>query len=206
MKTARGGRPGAASPSSPVAESSGASPCSVDDVLAESATHEPVPPGVALVGECLDVMHPVLTGRVLVRLALPRGPVERWVPTLHGLSLRVGDRVLVQRPANWPEAIVLGTVDGYARRPEPVRVAARSVELLRDESVMVLSAEGQPLVELYQGDSGPVVRLASGDVAIDVAGDLRVSARSVELAARAGEARLNASADVVVRGESIRLN
>jgi len=160
-----------------------------------------------IVAECIDATHPTLAGRVLVRWSSPSEDVaSAWIPTLHGLSVRAGDRVLLTQPVNAPEPIVLGVVDGFAARPEPARSTAARVEIQRDEAVRVTSTDGTPLVELFQGEGGPVVRLLAPDVSIDLPGKLRLSARSVELVAREGELKITARDDVLVEGETINLN
>ncbi len=160
-----------------------------------------------LVGEVVDARHPTLRGRVRVRWQDLEGQTfEKWLPTLQGLPVRVGDRVVLSRAINWPEAIVTGVVDGFAARPEAPRETKAAVELLRDEAVRVQSADGTPLLELFQGEQGPVVRLLSEDVDLELSGSLRVRAESIEIEATKGQARIKASDDVVVRGEVIHLN
>jgi hypothetical protein len=171
---------------------------------------EPSPPalkgGEALVARCLSLAHPVLHGRVLCELTTAEGVRELWAPALRGLAIREGDHVLLSQPSNWLEPLVVGVVDGHARRPEAARAPAARLALARDETLVVEGAEGQPLVELRQAEEGPVVRLLQHDVHLELEGALRVSARSIALAARAGEARIEATSDVVVSGEAIRLN
>ena len=160
-----------------------------------------------LVAACLDARHPVLVGRVLVALVAPDGrSTERWLPTVHGLPVRAGDRVLVARADNFAESLVIGVVDGYARRPECEPVPGPTLALERDASLRIEDADGQPLVELRASDAGPVVRLLGPDVDLELAGGLRVSASSIELRAREGEARVAAAGDVIVTGETIQLN
>jgi hypothetical protein len=47
-----------------------------------------------------------------------------WLPTLHGIPVREGDRVLVTQPSNAPEPVVVGVIDGFAPLPEPQRDVA----------------------------------------------------------------------------------
>lgn len=160
-----------------------------------------------LVGQVMDTEHPTLRGRVLVRMATPSGDTdERWLPTLQGLAVRELDRVLVTQPTNWPEPVVTGVIDGFARRPEIRRDSKAALELLGDESVRVLSHDGSELVEVFQGEEGPVVRLLQADVNLELEGRLRISAKSLLFEARVGEARIEAKEDVVLRGEGVRLN
>ncbi|WP_106088922.1 hypothetical protein [Enhygromyxa salina] len=166
-----------------------------------------------LVGECVDDRHPSLQGRIRVRLSDP-DPRERWVPRLQGLAVRVGDRVLMIRPDNsaaWGEEtgdewIVTGVVDGFAKRPRVEKQAAANIELQPDEAVRVVSREGQALLELSHDQDGPVVRLLEPDVRVELAGKLAIKANQIELEAEQGEVSIKASADVVVRGEVVRLN
>jgi hypothetical protein len=164
-------------------------------------------PRETIVAECLDADHPSLVGRVLVRWSWPSGErASAWIPTLHGLPVRAGDRVLVTQPSNAPEPIVLGVVDGFAARPERRRETAARVELRRDEAVRVTTVDGTPLVELFQGGAGPVVRLLTPSVDLDLLGDMRLSAKSIALIAREGELAIKAHDDVNVEGETINLN
>ncbi len=163
--------------------------------------------GATWIGRCADARHPTLQGRVLCEVATASGElIELWIPTLHGLSVRVGDQLLLTRPANWSEPVVVGVLDGFARRPEVRAKAAATLALHRDEAMVIESQDGVPLCELRQAGDGPVVRLLHDDVHLELAGALRVSAKSIALAAREGEARVEAAADVVVTGETIHLN
>lgn len=183
--------------------------------LDEMLEAEPAPPPVlqpagstdSLVGEVVDDQHPSLRGRVRVRWQDLEGQTfEKWLPRLQGLPVRVADRVLMVRATNWPEYVVTGVVDGFARRPEIERDTKASLELKRDEAVRVQSPEGEDLIEVFQEDSGPVVRFLSEDVDIDLKGKMRVRAKAIELEAKQGQTRIKASDDVVVRGETIHLN
>ncbi len=120
--------------------------------------------------------------------------------------MREGDRVLVQRATNWPEPIIVSVIDGFARRPEVVKSAAAAITLLADEVVRIADGNGAPIVEIAREESGPVIRLLEPDLSLELAGKLRIAAKSLELIAREGEARISASDDVVVRGENIQLN
>ncbi|HVY48254.1 MAG TPA: hypothetical protein VHB21_20345 [Minicystis sp.] len=168
-----------------------------------ATTELPSPPFVA---EVVTAQHPTLVGRVLVRWELARGGTcERWLPALQGLAVRAADRVLVTKPSNWAEPIVTGVVDGFARRPELER-GGPTVPLLPDERLRVVDARGTALVDVVPTPDGPVVRIANPEVALELEGELRVSARAIHLVARDGEAKITAAEDVVVRGETIHLN
>jgi hypothetical protein len=162
--------------------------------------------GLCLLGEVVDARHPTLTGRVLVRWAAPAGERERWLPTLQGLPVRVADRVLLVQPINGSECIVVGVVDGFAKRPEPARATAASIELQRDEAVRVTGIDGQELIEIHQSENGPVVRLLQDDVNLQLSGKLRIRAKGLELAAEQGPVKISATDDVVIKGEVIHLN
>jgi hypothetical protein len=160
-----------------------------------------------MVGECVDHRHPTLIGRALIRWVDAAGAVvERWLPTLHGVTVRVADRVLLIWPANWAEPLITGVVDGFASRPEPQRAAGASLALRPDETIRVTTDDDACLLEVYRGESGPVVRLLQPDVEVELAGSLRLSAKSIALQAKQGEVNVQASGDVAVRGERIHLN
>ncbi len=165
--------------------------------------------GGLLVGECTDARHPVLAGRVKVRwpAASAEGePGHAWLPCLQGLVVRAGDRVLLSRPANWPELLVTGVVDGLHRPAAPPPREAGALELRADESLVVRGQDGAPLLELRQGERGPSVRLMGQDLDLEVPGRLCLRAAELQVEARRGDLTLEASDDVVVRGEMIELN
>jgi len=159
-----------------------------------------------IVAKCVDDRHPTLAGRVLVRWDEDSGSVEKWVPTLQQVPIRVDDRVLLMRPMNFDEPVVVGVLDGFSRRPEPSRETAASLELKRDEAVRVAGSHGEPLLELYRDEKGPVVRLLQEDVDVEFPGALRMSAARIELEATRGSVDITANDDVNVDGEIINLN
>jgi hypothetical protein len=192
----------------PELEERTAEPTTLADLL-ERPLSRSTPDAAALtvlIGECVDARHPSLQGRVLVKFSVSGLDHERWVPKLQGLPVRVADRVLMLRPGNGEEWIVTGVVDGFASRPQPELSERARIELQRDEAVNVVSSEGTPLVEISQSPTGPVVRVLESNVQVEFAGKLSLRAKDIELEATQGEVAVKASADVVLRGETIRLN
>lgn len=178
-------------------------------LLESMVAASPPPAPSCLVGECVDDEHPTLLGRVRIRWTEPHagGAVqERWLACLHGVTVRERDRVMLQLPDNWPEPIVAGVVDGFATRPEATRLPGPSVNLRADESVRVLGEEGQQLLEIYQRDGAPVVRLLDPDLELELPGELHIRAEQICLEATRGDLDLKASDDVNVQGEMINLN
>lgn len=176
-------------------------------ILETRTPSSPWPIGEPFVAECTDARHPTLQGRV--KICWPGHPPdgnELWVPTLHGQSIRKGDRLLVQRPHGGTEPIVLGVIDGFLPRPEPERTLVARIEVKRDETLQVCSQEGQPLIEIVRDEKGPMVRLLQSDTRIDVRGKLSITAAELELRAVKGEVRIQASDDVNLVGEAINLN
>jgi len=157
-----------------------------------------------VMGECTDERHPSLYGRVRVCWQ-QNGRQEAWLPSLHQLSIRAGDRVLIASPENALEPVVIGVVDGSRTRAPQAR-SGPALSLQRDESLLVCTREGQELLEVYYEESGPVLKLLNRDVDIEMDGDLRISADSIGLLARRGEAQVTASGDVVINGETVRVN
>jgi hypothetical protein len=160
----------------------------------------------SFVVECLTATHPTLTGRVEVRFTDDGVERVRWLATLRGISVRAGDRLLALTPCNWDDAIVVGVVDGFGRRPPPEKEHAATLDLLPDEAVCIRSAGGRPLFELTAGERGAEIRLLEPDAALEVDGHLAIGAKRITLTAREGEARIEASDDVVVLGENVHLN
>lgn len=193
-------------PSVALAESEEAVELRLDQILEQPFARNEHEAHGSLLGEVLDARHPTLVGRVLVRWEASGVERERWVPTLQGLPVRVGDRVVLMHPGNSREWVVVGVLDGFAKRPEVDRAAAASIELQRDEAVRVVGVDGQELIEIHQSDDGPVVRLLQDDVNLQLSGKLRIRAKGLELAAEEGPVKITASDDVVVKGEVIHLN
>lgn len=161
----------------------------------------------SLVAECIAARHPTLEGRVRVRWLAENGELEEsWVPVLRNLAIREHDRVLLLCASNEPQPIVVGVVDGFARRPEPPQHAGVTLELKSDEVVRVLGERGQSLLEISRNAEGPVVRLFTGDTQLELPGKLRIKASEIELCAERGDVRIQANDDVVIQGEMVRLN
>lgn len=161
------------------------------------------------VATCVNARHPVLRGRVLVRWPAGEGEreaSERWLPCLQQVVVRAGDRVLVSRPVNAPEEVVVGVLDGFARRPEAPRRDAGLIELEADERLSVRATDGTPLVEVHQEADGPVVRVLSRTARVKLPGALDLEADSIRLKAGKGAVSIAASEDVAVDAEMIRLN
>ena len=176
------------------------------DLLTGPMVRRPSATGDCLIATCTDDRHPALQGRVRVQFAGARDDEQTWVPTLQGLAVRVGDRLLLVRPGNSDEWIATGVVDGFARRPVVAPRTAAQLELKSDEALQVVSSAGQPLVEVSQGAAGPVVKLLEPDVQVEFAGKLVVRAEGIEFAATKGQVEITASTDVVIKGELVKLN
>ncbi|MEX3953070.1 hypothetical protein AB4Y40_35630 [Paraburkholderia sp. EG287B] len=175
-----------------------------------------------LAGEVTDTHHPDSPGRVRVRWHSAQGDaVECWLQCLRGQRPRRGDRVLVEQPANWPEALVTGILstgaaEGEAGIPESHGMngateaadtqASQIVRLQPDECVQIDDAHGKPLVQILASSAGPVVRLMSPNVNLEAAGKLSLRARTLELEAGRGGVDIRTEADTVVRSRYIRLN
>ncbi len=160
----------------------------------------------SFVGECEKTRHPTLNGRIFVSWEEGQDCKRAWLPTLHALSVRKCDRVLLQWPANWPEPIVVGVIDGFAARPEVQPSVAATLEVQRDESVRIHAVDGTGLIEIRVAESGPVVRILSRDVDIEFSGALNITADQIALRAQRGPVQIDATDDVVIRGETIQLN
>lgn len=160
------------------------------------------------VGLCVDSCHPDLRGRALIRWTA-RGSAhaeEQWLPCLQSLALREGDRVMVTALSNLDEPVVIGVLDGVMSHRNAPAMSAHSIVLGADERIRVHAADGTPLVEIGPAVGGPVVQVLSPSLALRVAGQLALDADSIDFRARSGPVVINASRDVVVNGERIRLN
>lgn len=161
--------------------------------------------GQPVVATCLEDTHPTLGGRVLAEWRHDGHLFRHWLPVLQHLTVRKGDRLLVQFAANHPEPLVAGVVDGFNTRPEAPRREAASVGLKADETLTVADSQGQPLATLRQEAGGPVLALATGDMDLELAGGLRIRAAHLRLES-AGDLELVADGDVTAKGDIITLN
>ena len=179
----------------------------LDAVASETAAVRPRAPG-PLVAVCVDDRHPDLVGRVRVtwRVSADADEVEAWVPTLQTVTVRTADRVLLLQADNWPEPVVVGVVDGFARRPTEDAVRTPTVELPDDEALRVVDRAGRPLVEIRTGPEGAELRLIDDHAALKVSGRFRIEAGAIDLRAIAGGVEVEASEDVRIRGEVVKLN
>jgi hypothetical protein len=176
-----------------------------DDLLA--AAPKPVWPEGHVLATCTEERHPTLTGRIRARCEDVRGCVhESWIATLSGVSVRVSDHVLVLKLPNQPDPIVIGVVDGFSRRAEAPKQIAQILEMKRDETLQVSAENGKPLLHITRNEQGPVIRLLQADTQVELPGKLRISAGAIELCARTGAVRIDASDDVEIVGEAIHLN
>jgi hypothetical protein len=176
-----------------------------DKLLA--APPKPAWPEGHVIATCTEERHPTLTGRIRVRCEDAHGCVhERWVATLSGLSVRVSDDVLVLKLPDQLDPIVVGVVDGFSRRPEAPKLVAQILEMKRDEILQVNAENGQPLLQITHNQQGPMIRLLQTDTQVELPGKLRIAAGAIELRARAGAVRIDASDDVEITGEAIHLN
>ncbi len=76
--------------------------------------------------------------------------------------------------------------------------ASSTMVLAQDQALRVISPSGQTLLAIAWTAQGPIIQLGEEDVALQAIGKLSIDARELHLTAREG--------DVVVRGETIRLN
>ena len=174
------------------------------DLIVAATTASPERRAGTVVGECLDDRHPNLPGRVLVRVADGGVVRELWVATLVHSVVRRDDRVLLLQPANWPEPVVVGVIDGLRPRSTPA-VTGAVLELRRDEQIAIRDHTGAALLTIVPGEHGPLLRLARADQRLEVAGRLTLAAEAIDLRS-SGDMTLAATGDVIVNGEEIALN
>jgi len=178
-------------------------------LLAAPRAEPPWPSAAMFVATCVATRHPTLCGRVRAQWLDPESGApaqEWWVPTSSGLAIRAGDRLLLSRAAGLSEPIVVAVLDGFAPRPEREPSVGATLQLQSDEVLNVEGSDGQPLLQIRQGQAGPVLRLLEEDARIDVQGRLSISARELVLQARAGNVQLEASDEVNVVAELVKLN
>jgi hypothetical protein len=190
---------------------------SLEELLEEASRVQALAFGAGtLVGECLDTHNPHLPGRVLVRARTDDGALAHaWLPMLAQLRVRAGTRVLLCKPNNWAEPVVIGALTGL----EPASESAIASEADRSsgddpqlrlepgQTLVITGPTGQPLIRVGAADNGePHIELLGAGVSIDVDGCLRIGADRIELESRAGGIDLRTDGDAIVRGRVIRLN
>lgn len=150
--------------------------------------------------------HPSLTGRVRVGWTDEAG-TERamWALALAGTVARAGDRVLLSIPSNSDEVILTGVIDPVRPRDVP-RDKGPQLQLRADEALCIAGPDGAPWLEVQATPGGPRVKLLVGMDALSVPGKLKLSGDAVEIEARQGEVTVDASADVVIKGEIVQMN
>ncbi len=194
-----------------LAEPDEAGPSPVVTLLADPGARPVWPSAAAFVATCTDARHPCLLGRVKVACDLHPGPAngagtgQWWVPTLRGLSIREGDRLLLQHVVGSSEPVVIGVIDGFSPRAPLLRHHGPRLELKADESLMVHTEDGQGLVEITPSAKGHVVRLLQSDTHLEVCGKLSISAQELELRS-SGSVHVEAADDVRLVGELVKLN
>lgn len=150
-----------------------------------------------LVGQCLQDRHPLIDGRYLVAFTDSTGEDrQQWLACLEGIVVQAGDRVLLVRPGNSADSLVVGVVSHG--RPRPKGDDSATVVVRQHETIHVATSDGETFMTISRdGDGGPTIRLAQPDVSIDVPGKLQLAAEEISLQARN---------DVAVKGRTIRLN
>lgn len=160
-----------------------------------------------LIGMCMDNHHPSLSGRCLIRWTdASKKPQEKWLPCIRDVKPQRHDRVLLQQPGNWFEPLVCGILDGLAGPEDHTPKTGPAIRLEKNKAIHVVDSGDNPVLQIEQGEHGPVLRLLNDDLNIEVKGRLRFSAKDIQMAARRGEIRIKAKDDVHVKGEMIHLN
>lgn len=166
--------------------------------------------GGTLVGECLDTHHPHLPHRVFVSARDQDGaPVCAWLPVLDQLRVRAGAKVLLSKPDNWPEPVVVGVLLGLERpaeQRESVASEGPSLRLELGQALVITGPDAQPLLQVSATAEGPKIQLFQADVEVDLPGCVRIGADRIELHSRAGGVDIRSEGDTVVRSRFIRLN
>lgn len=169
-----------------------------------TGTKEVHPP--LIVGQILDTHHPLMPGQVLVAWAGAGGQrSESWLERERHLSLSIGDRVLLSWVPVLEGWVVTGALGRKLGSHAPDPDHERQLRLQPGESVSIIAHDGQPMLTLRQGPSGPVIELGAGDVDLKAARTLRLSGESIEVRA-AEDIDLRSDRDTLVRGRFIRLN
>lgn len=185
----------------------------LEELLEQPASPAAHPTCTLLTGRVEDTHHPDLPGRVLVRWRRDRGrPVAAWLGYVQGTNPRGGDRVLLGRPDNEPQWLVIGVLSTSRPTPSPrsqpdsLPADSRRVRLEPGQRLRIEGHDGTALLDL-SGDGGELAaKVLCEDLILAAAGRLTLAGRSVEVQAGAGGVEVRTDNDVIVRGRNIRLN
>ena len=163
--------------------------------------------GSTILATVAEEAQPALPGRVRVCWEDGDG-AERsmWVARLQGLVPRLDDKVIVTFPNNGADPVVTGVVDSLASKPDLRRTEGPNLVLKEDERLQISGPDGKAWLEVEAHPEGPRLRFLVPPEGLDLPGTVKISGDAVELKARKGEIRLDASGDVRVMGEIVRLN
>ncbi len=163
--------------------------------------------GDTILATIVEEAHPALPARVRVSWKDGDG-AERamWVAKLQGLVPRREDRVIVTFPNNGAEPVVTGVVDSLSPKPDPRRNQGPNLVLKEDERLQIAGPDGKAWLEVEAHPEGPRLRFLVPPEGLELPGTVKITGDAVELKARRGEVRLDASGDVCVSGEIVRLN
>ena len=186
----------------------------LDDILSEmqpsSPSAETSRSQRPIVGSLVDDRDPEQKSRLLIRWDVSGRTVEKWLSPLRGLECTKGDRVLVQHLENSLHPVVTGVIEqGKPHRGDPNEKEAppaTTVTLSTGSSLKVTAENGEPLAEITNTESGPILKVLCVDTVVDLPGRLSLSADDITLNARKGKVEVTAEEDVIVVGKSIYLN
>ena len=160
-----------------------------------------------LVGKCDGDDDAAAEGRCLVSYRDALGQTGRgWLTCLRETRVRCGDLVVLLWPENWPEPVITGVLVGVSDQDASSGPSSPTVVLPEGETLRVQTSGGTTLLEISRNGAAPVVRLGQPDVRLQMPGRLAIQAGNITLEAEAGDLRMYARDDVVVRGEKVRLN
>jgi hypothetical protein len=155
---------------------------------------------LAQVVTCVRTEH----GRVLTIRDHSADPCDEPVRAdcLDHVAVAAGDLVLALHVNVLGRPVVIGCLSGTSMLPLPGGYAAEAVS----NGLVLKNAQGEAVLAIETVGASPTIKLAEGDVALDVAGRLKIAARSIDMEAKLGNVNITANDDVVVLGERVRLN
>jgi hypothetical protein len=139
----------------------------------EFTPREPDNAGISdalLVGEVIESAGPRLRGQARIRWQTPDGSWnERPLSYLNGIVLQKGDRVLLRRPANWPEWLVTNVI-APRNAPGSVLLQGKDELVLRcGEASLTLRRNGRVVLRgtYVESRSKGTNRIKGGSVQIN---------------------------------------
>ncbi len=165
-----------------------------------------------LLGEIVDTHHPDIPGRLFIRWNDEHGKTQqRWLMYSIANGIQIGKKVLLAKPDNWGEWLVVSILAAAHALPDNVEEkevehkADNNITLKEAETIKVETESGNSLLDITHYENGAVLRLGK-DITFEFDGTFRIDAERIELNSKQGGTDLRSDGEMVYRSPRIRLN